>query len=101
MINVSSGKCYNSLDQNPVKGVTLTAAATKDFQGGFSTELCKGVVDMAISLGKQVGAKSVLAKVVQDTFAKAIKSDKCSGKDCRSIYRLFSEDDGKALDETT
>jgi 3-hydroxyisobutyrate dehydrogenase len=24
VINVSSGKCYNSLDQNPVKGVTPT-----------------------------------------------------------------------------
>ena len=98
VINVSSGKCYNSLDQNPVKGVTPTSASAKDFEGGFSTELCKGVIDMAVDLGKQVGAKSVLADTVQDTFERAVKSDRCSGKDCRSIYRLFSENDGSALE---
>lgn len=98
VINVSSGKCYNSLDQNPVKGVTATAASAKDFEGGFSVELCKGVIDMAVDLGKEVGAKSVLSEVVQDTFGRAVKSDRCAGKDCRSIYRLFAEDDGKALD---
>jgi 3-hydroxyisobutyrate dehydrogenase-like beta-hydroxyacid dehydrogenase len=98
VINVSSGKSYNSLDQNPVRGVTPTAAATKDFEGGFSTELCKGVIDMAVDLGKEVGAKSVLADVVQSTFGKALESDKCKGKDCRSVYRLFAEDDGHAFD---
>ena len=98
VINVSSGKCYNSLDQNPVKGVTPTAASAKDFEGGFSTELCKGVIDMAVDLGKEVGAKSVLSDVVQSTFKKAVESERCSGKDCRSVYRLFAENDGAALD---
>lgn len=98
VINVSSGKCYNSLDQNPVKGVTPTAASAKDFEGGFSTELCKGVIDMAVNLGIQVGAKSVLSDVVQGTFDKACKDKRSSGKDCRSVYRLFAEDDGRALD---
>lgn len=64
VINVSSGRCYNSLEQNPVKGVTATAALAADFEGGFSTELRKGVIDMAVDLGKQVGAKSVLVNTV-------------------------------------
>jgi 3-hydroxyisobutyrate dehydrogenase len=98
VINVSSGRNYNSLDQNPVKGVSPIAASAKDFEGGFSMELCKGVIDMAINLGKQVGAKSVLSDVVQNTFDKACKNEKTSGKDCRSVYRLFAEDDGRALD---
>lgn len=97
VINVSSGKCYNSFDQNPVKGVTPTAASANDFEGGFSTELCKGVIDMAVDLGKQVGAKSVLSDVVQRTFEIAVNSDRCSGKDCRSVYRLFNENDGQRL----
>jgi 3-hydroxyisobutyrate dehydrogenase len=98
VINVSSGKCYNSLDQNPVKGVTPTAASAKDFAGGFSTELCKGVVDMAVELGRNVGAKSVLSGIVQSTFQKACDNPKTSGKDCRSVYKLFADDDGVALD---
>ena len=99
VINTSSGRCYNSSDQNPVKGVTPTAASANDFEGGFSSELCKGVIDMAIGLGKQVGAKSILSDIVQKAFTKAVQSKKCSGKDCRSIYRLFSEDDGRALED--
>lgn len=99
VINTSSGRCYNSSDQNPVKGVTPTAAAATDFVGGFSTELCKGVIDMAVQLGKDVGTKSILAKTVQQAYQTATESDKCSGKDCRSIYRLFSEDDGRALEK--
>jgi 3-hydroxyisobutyrate dehydrogenase-like beta-hydroxyacid dehydrogenase len=98
VINVSSGKCYNSLDQNPVKGVTPSAASAKDFEGGFSTELCKGVVDMAVELGRNVGAKSVLSGIVQSTFQKACDNPKTSGKDCRSVYKLFADDDGVALD---
>lgn len=99
VINVGSGHGYNSDEQNPVKGVTETAAASKDFEGGFSTELCKGVVDMAVELGRDVGAKSVLSGVVQDVLGRAIRNEMCMGKDCRSVYRLFAEDDGKALDE--
>lgn len=97
VINVSSGQNYNSRDQNPVKGVTATAASAKDFEGGFSMELCKGVVDMAIQLGEEVGAKSVMRGVVKDVLEKAIESDKCRGKDCRGVYKLFSEDEGKDL----
>jgi 3-hydroxyisobutyrate dehydrogenase-like beta-hydroxyacid dehydrogenase len=98
VINVSSGKNYNSLDQNPVKGVNPTAAAAKDFEGGFSMELCKGVIDMAVESGKEVGAKSVMSNVLEGVFEKAVRNEKTSGKDCRSVYRLFAEDDGRELD---
>ena len=97
VINVSSGKCYNSLDQNPVKGVTPSAAASKDFEGGFSMELCKGVIDMAVDLQREVGAKSVLADTVQRMFQKGVENPRTKGKDCQSIYKLFAEDDGKDL----
>ena len=81
VINVSSGRCYNSLEQNPVKGVTASAASARDFEGGgFATELCKGVIDMAVELGREVGAKSVLSDIVQRTFQKAVESEKCSGR---------------------
>ena len=48
VINSSSGRCYNSMEQNPVKGVPVGAASEKDFKGGFSVELCKGVLDLAV-----------------------------------------------------
>ncbi|KAI1352894.1 3-hydroxyisobutyrate dehydrogenase, variant [Xylaria sp. FL0043] len=93
VINVSSGRCYNSLDQNPVKGVTPTAASAKDFEGGFSVELCKGVLDMAVALGEQVGAKTILSDRVLAIYDKALKDERTRGRDSRSIYRFFAEDD--------
>ncbi|KAI1737285.1 3-hydroxyisobutyrate dehydrogenase, variant [Xylaria scruposa] len=93
VINVSSGRCYNSLDQNPVKGVTPGSASEKDFVGGFSVELCKGVLDMAVELGEQVGARSILSDRVLAIYDKALKDERTRGKDSRSIYRFFADDD--------
>ncbi|KAK5624341.1 hypothetical protein RRF57_000057 [Xylaria bambusicola] len=93
VINVSSGRCYNSLDQNPVKGVTPGAASEKDFVGGFSVELCKGVLDMAVALGEQVGAKSILSDRVLAIYDKALKDERTRGRDSRSIYKFYAEDD--------
>ncbi|KAI3332072.1 NAD binding domain of 6-phosphogluconate dehydrogenase-domain-containing protein [Xylariaceae sp. AK1471] len=93
VINVSSGRCYNSLDQNPVKGVTPGAASEKDFVGGFSVELCKGVLDMAVALGEQVGAQTILSDRVLALYDKALKDERTRGRDSRSIYRLFADND--------
>ncbi|KAI3572703.1 NAD binding domain of 6-phosphogluconate dehydrogenase-domain-containing protein [Fusarium oxysporum f. sp. albedinis] len=96
-INSSTGMSRNSREQNPVKGVSSVASSAKDFEGGFSTELCRGVLHMAMELGEQLGAKSVLAPVIRNMYDCAVQNEKCSGKDFRSIYRLFAEDDGNEL----
>ncbi|SCO91370.1 related to 3-hydroxyisobutyrate dehydrogenase [Fusarium oxysporum] len=93
VINVSSGRCYNSLEQNPVKGVTSGAASENDFVGGFSVELCKGVLEMAMELGKGVGAQSRLGDTVLDIYDKAVKDERTKGRDSRSVYRLFADGD--------
>lgn len=97
VINVSTGMSRNSREQNPVKGISTSASSANDFEGGFSTELCQGVLDMALNLSNEVGAKSVLEPVVRAVYGAALRNEKCKGKDYRSIYRLFSEDDGHDL----
>jgi 3-hydroxyisobutyrate/3-hydroxypropionate dehydrogenase len=71
VINSSTGRNYNSREQNPVKGVTETAAAARDFEGGFSIELCTGIVEMAVELGKQGGARILLGETVLWGFEEA------------------------------
>ncbi|KAH7490960.1 hypothetical protein FOMA001_g3879 [Fusarium oxysporum f. sp. matthiolae] len=93
VINVSSGRCYNSLEQNPVKGVTVGAASEIDFVGGFSVELCKGVLDMAVQLGKEVGAQSILSDRVLGLYEKAVEDKRTQGRDSRSVYLLFADND--------
>ena len=41
---------------------------------------------MAIELGKEVGAKSVLSAIVQSTFQKALEWERCSRKDFRRVF---------------
>jgi 3-hydroxyisobutyrate dehydrogenase len=96
-INSSTGMSRNSREQNPVKGVSSVASSASDFEGGFSTILCHGVLQMAMELSEQLGAKSLLAPVVRNMYDCAVQNDKCRDKDFRSIYRLFTEDDGDQL----
>jgi 3-hydroxyisobutyrate dehydrogenase-like beta-hydroxyacid dehydrogenase len=93
VINSSSGRCYNSQDQNPVKGVTPGAASERDFVGGFSVELCKGVLDLAVALGDQVGAQLLLSNPVLRVYEKAVSDPRCKGLDSRSVIRLFADGD--------
>ena len=90
VINVSTGMNYNSSFQNPVKGVSPTASAAKDYEGGFSIEMCTGVVEMAVDLGKQVGARSLLNETVVNALKEAGQDERCKGKDFRSLYRWLA-----------
>ena len=90
VINTSTGRNYNSLEQNPIKGITPTAAAAKDFQGGFAIEMCLGVIRMAQELGKGVGARNLLGDSVIGAFEQASTDERCRGKDSRSIWRWFT-----------
>lgn len=93
VINVSTGRSYNSIDQNPVKGISANSSANRDFEGGFSIELCKGVLHMAIDLGKEVGANLPLSQGLIDTYEAASMDKRCAGKDCRSVYKYVADID--------
>ncbi|KAF5264481.1 hypothetical protein FOXYS1_4744 [Fusarium oxysporum] len=76
-----------------INGVTPGAASENDFVGGFSVELCKGVLDMAMELGKSVGAQSRLGDTILNIYDKAVKDERTKGRDSRSVYRLFADGD--------
>lgn len=86
VINVSSGRNYNSELMNPVKGVVPGNIAEKDFQGGFSIELCTGVLKLGRQLGKELGVKMVFGDQLIEAYETASEDPRCKGKDSRSIY---------------
>ena len=95
---------WNSIHMNPVAGATPVSPfnrANFDFQGGFPIEMCKGVNDLSVALAKQVGAKSVLGPIVQEVLRRGVNNPRTRGHESRSVYRLFSENGGKALDGMT
>ncbi len=82
---------------NPIKGVIPTSSASRDFKGGFKVELAQGVTRQMTKLMAEVGAKSVFGPVMDDIWSRAVKSPLCKDQESRSIYRLFTENDGKLL----
>ena len=97
VINVSSGQCWNSIHMNPVKGVVENSSASRDFKGGFKVELAQGVTRQMTKLMEEVGAKSVFGPVMDDIWARAVETPLCKEQESRSIWRLFTKEDGKLL----
>lgn len=85
---------------NPVKGVLPNSSASRDFKGGFKVELAQGVTQQMTKLMDEVGAKSVFGPVMDDIWARAVESPLCKGQESRSIWRLFTEEDGGLLGRT-
>jgi 3-hydroxyisobutyrate dehydrogenase-like beta-hydroxyacid dehydrogenase len=93
IINASSGRNYNSLEQNPVQGVTAGAASENNFEGGFSVELSKGVLEMSVALAHQVKAQTLMDETVLRVYTKAVIDSRTAGKDSRSVFNLFVDGD--------
>ena len=92
VINDSSGMSWNSLNQNPVKGVISKSSASRDFEGGASTELCQGIIGSVLETAERVKAKLLVGPLLREIFEEAVNDPRCKGKEYRSIYRLISED---------
>lgn len=92
IINVSSGRNYNCELMNPVRGVVEGNIAEKDFQGGFSMELCLGVLRLGRELSQQLGVKSIFGEQLLDAFEQAAEDPRCKGKDSRSIYKWIADE---------
>ncbi|CAM1510775.1 Fc.00g082880.m01.CDS01 [Cosmosporella sp. VM-42] len=96
VINNSSGMSWNSINQNPVKGVIAKSSASRDFEGGATTELCQEIIGAALQLADHVKAKMVVGPLLREIFEKAVDDPRCKGKEYRSIYRLIAEDDAQS-----
>lgn len=94
--------CWNSLHMCPIKGIQSTSSASRDFlsgpDGGPGLDLATESTDMTVELMDHVNAKSIMAPVMRDIWKRAQASPLCQGYEYRSVYRLFSEEDGRALE---
>ncbi|KEF58595.1 uncharacterized protein A1O9_06521 [Exophiala aquamarina CBS 119918] len=97
LINASSGMSWNSKYMNPVKGVCPGSSAEKDFEGGASFTLAAESTEMAANLMNIVGARSLCTPMLRDIWRRAVTNSHTKGREYRSIYWLFSKDDGEGL----
>ncbi|TRX96595.1 hypothetical protein FHL15_002497 [Xylaria flabelliformis] len=89
IINVSTGRCWPSEVNNPVKGVVETAPAGRDYAGGFGISLMKKDLKLAIVAAEEANAKLELGARARDVYEEAEKVESCKGRDFSVIYRFI------------
>jgi len=89
IINVSTGRCWPSEVNNPVKGVVETAPAGRDYAGGFGISLMKKDLNLAIMAAKEADAKLELGGRAREVYEDAEKVESCKGRDFSVVYRLI------------
>ena len=68
LINISTGRCWPSEINNPVKGVVPTAPANRDYNGGFGISLMKKDLTLAIKAAAEAGVSIVLGESAKDVY---------------------------------
>ena len=89
LINISTGKCWPSEINNPVKGVVDGAPASRDYSGGFGIGLMKKDLGLAIKAAAEAGAKLELAEKANEVYEEAGKREDCKGRDFSVVYRYL------------
>lgn len=89
IINVSTGKCWPSEVNNPVKGVVETAPASRDYAGGFGISLMKKDLKLAIVAAEEAEAKLELGTRAREVYEEAEQLESCKGRDFSVIYRFL------------
>lgn len=89
LINVSTGKCWPSEVNNPVKGVVEGSPASRDYTGGFGIGLMKKDLNLAVKAANEVGAKLVLADRACEVYELAEQDNNFKGKDFSVVYRYL------------
>lgn len=89
LINISTGKCWPSEINNPVKGVVEGAPAGRDYNGGFGIGLMKKDLKLAIQAANEAGAKLELGEKAREVYEAAEAQEDCKGKDFSVVYRYL------------
>jgi 3-hydroxyisobutyrate dehydrogenase len=89
LINISTGKCWPSEVNNPVKGVVQGSPASRDYSGGFGISLMKKDLTLAIKAAAEVGARLELGDRAKEVYEAAEQQENCKGRDFSVVYRYI------------
>jgi 3-hydroxyisobutyrate/3-hydroxypropionate dehydrogenase len=93
LINISTGRCWPSEINNPVKGVVASAPSSRDYSGGFGIGLMKKDLNLAIQAAQEVGARLELGGKAKEVYESASEREDCKGRDFSVVYRYLGGDE--------
>ncbi|KAH8602075.1 3-hydroxyisobutyrate dehydrogenase-like protein [Bisporella sp. PMI_857] len=89
LINISTGRCWPSEINNPVKGVVEGAPASRDYNGGFGISLMRKDLNLAIQAAGEAGARLELGDRAREVYESAEQQEDCKGKDFSVVFRYL------------
>lgn len=89
IINASTGKCWPSEVNNPVKGVVDGAPAERDYDGGFGISLMRKDLGLSIAAAKEAGARLELGDRAKQFYDVIDEDASSKGKDFSVVYRYL------------
>jgi 3-hydroxyisobutyrate dehydrogenase len=92
LINSSTGKCWPSEVNNPVKGVVEGSPASRDYSGGFGIALMKKDLNLALLAAEEAGAELVLGDKAKEVYELAANDERYKGKDFSVVYKYIGGD---------
>jgi 3-hydroxyisobutyrate dehydrogenase len=88
LVSVSSGKSWVTDFNNPVPGVSKSSPASKNYKGGFSSQLLLKDTDLALKACHEKGMKLMALETSYNYLLQMIKQDEGSGaKDMSYIFQ--------------
>lgn len=89
VINASTGKCWPSEVNNPVRGVVEGSPAGRDYSGGFGIGLMRKDLGLAVVAAEEAGAKLELGEKAKEVYEEAARDERCKGRDFSVVYRYI------------
>ncbi|KAK7734233.1 hypothetical protein SLS53_007881 [Cytospora paraplurivora] len=89
VINISTGRCWPSEVNNPVKGVVEGAPAGRDYGGGFGISLMTKDLRLAMVAAAEAGADLRLGEPAKGLYEAAERDERCRGRDFSVVYRYL------------
>lgn len=89
VLNASTGRCWPSEVNNPVRGVVEAAPAGRDYAGGFGIGLMKKDLRLAMMAAEEAGAHMELAEAARRVYEEADQMEECRGRDFSVVYRYL------------
>ncbi|KAM3069460.1 hypothetical protein ACMFMG_005565 [Clarireedia jacksonii] len=90
LLNSSTGRCWPSEHNNPVKGVVPGAPVERDYNGGFGISLMRKDLGLALKAAEEAQAKLELGERAREVYETVEQREDCKGKDFSVVYKHIS-----------
>ena len=90
LINASTGRCWPSVVNNPIPGISEGAPASNDYIGGFGTALMNKDLGLAMASATEAGIEPRLGAPCREIYKMVEANENTKGKDLSVVYQWLS-----------